>query len=923
MQGNTNLLLLIVQAVVLASAASPSTACDAAFTIFNATQAYNCLRSVPFHPEVASRLLKYLNDTIQFHSPLAYLANPPPTYQQPAVDLVAGISRIQSSIDNGVFQNEYAFEAALKQLLNAAHDDHLGMSGGILSAFAFGSPYDLVSVSLDGIELPKVYIAGELLANETTGLPWQPSAIATINGEEAVKYLTGFAARNSVGKLEPHADWNMLMRSGALDAQGYLEVFYGGVSFYPGDTITITFENGTVRDPVPWQAMYLSPGYTGPVQTGGDIYNFFVLGLYPASYEEALQQLSSQQPPETTSTAAPDPPTWDRAYPSEADVSQQGTSISDNGLLRGYFLTAPSLAVLSIPHFASYGEVDAAAFVQTVKEFLKRSKEAGLKRIVIDVQQNMGGQPLLAIEIFKLFFPSIPPFAGSRRRVHPMGAALGAALTPYWETLTPNQSLYYHLLTNEWVLTSRLDADTGREFTSWEEYFRPAASYHGDDYSKTELYNLTSTVFTEEAASITIEDIDEPQPYPAEDIIILSDGLCSSACALFMELMHHEAKVRTVVAGGRPNYTPMQAPSGTRGAALYGTDKMDRDIHRARQVDNSTRRVLPTRGIDFFMSSASVNLRDQIRRNSSDIPLQFLYEAADCRIFFTPKTWYNYTNLWTYAAEAAWHNPALCVATSNSTASSSSDSNATAPFQVDVNDNDPIPSPHDYHAIDDPSNDIHDKGIPAGSLRGTKCESGNFCPGPLVCAKIEVCQKGEVVKKERCVPSCSKSYNYQTCGSDSFCFTEEHGATFTVKDRPDVRRKNWISLGYCLPISPPRCTCNEDYDPDEDTCFDELDPNRYALDCFGYDLYLYRCHVYDLSRGRWVDEPELQVPRYCSRTYLKRWWEQDKVSSSCYENTKWASRVCGVGTDWPIVYLHHNEEEHYFRNPETGEPWYR
>ncbi|KAF7122851.1 hypothetical protein CNMCM5793_000961 [Aspergillus hiratsukae] len=841
MQGNTNLLLLIVQAVVLASAASPSTACDAAFTIFNATQAYNCLRSVPFHPAVASRLLKYLNDTIQFHSPLAYLANPPPTYQQPAVDLVAGISQIQSNIDNGVFQNEYAFEAALKQLLNAAHDDHLGMSGGILSAFAFGSPYDLVSVSLDGIELPKVYIAGELLANETRGLPWQPSAVATINGEEVVKYLTGFAARNSVGKLEPHADWNMLMRSGALDAQGYLEVFYGGVSFYPGDTITITFENSTVRDPVPWQAMYLSPGYTGPLQTGGDFYNFFVLGLYPASYEEALQQLSSQQPPETTSTAAPDPPTWDTAYPSEADVSQQGTSFSGNGLLRGYFLTAPSLAVLSIPHFASYGEVDAAAFVQTVKEFLIRSKEAGLKRIVIDVQQNMGGQPLLAIEIFKLFFPSIPPFAGS--------------------------------------------------------------------------------LFTEEAASITIEDIDEPQPYPAEDIIILNDGLCSSACALFMELMHHEAKVRTVVAGGRPNYTPMQAPSGTRGAALYGTDKIDRDIHRARQVDNSTRSVLPTRGIDFFMSSASVNLRDQIRRNSSDIPLQFLYEAADCRIFFTPKTWYNYTNLWTYAAEAAWHNPALCVATSNSTASSSSDSNATAPFQVHVNDNDPIPTRHDHHAIDDPSNDIHGTGILAGSLRGTKCESGNFCPGPLVCGKIKVCQKGEVVTKERCVPSCSKSYNYQHCGSDSFCFTEEDGATFSVKDWRELRRKNWISMGYCVPIFPPRCTFDEDYDPDEDTCFDELDPNRYELDCFRYDFDLYRCHVYDTSRRRWVDEPELQVPRYCSRTYLKRWWEQDEVSSSCYENKKWASRVCGEGTDGPIVYLHHNEEEYYFHNPETSEPW--
>lgn len=49
------------------------------------------------------------------------------------------------------------------------------------------------------------------------------------------------------------------------------------------------------------------------------------------------------------------------------------------------------------------------------------------------------------------------------------------------------------------------------------------------------------------------------QPYAAEDIIILSDGLCASTCAVFMEMMHHEAGVRTVVAGGVPVDGPMQA----------------------------------------------------------------------------------------------------------------------------------------------------------------------------------------------------------------------------------------------------------------------------------------------------------------------------------------------------------------------------
>ena len=49
--------------------------------------------------------------------------------------------------------------------------------------------------------------------------------------------------------------------------------------------------------------------------------------------------------------------------------------------------------------------------------------------------------------------------------------------------------------------------------------------------------------------------------------------------------------------------------------------------------------------------------------------LQFLYEAADCRIFYTPSTFSNYTNLWTYAANATWWTPQLCVEGSTGRAS--------------------------------------------------------------------------------------------------------------------------------------------------------------------------------------------------------------------------------------------------------------
>jgi hypothetical protein len=143
-----------------------------------------------------------------------------------------------------------------------------------------------------------------------------------------------------------------------------------------------------------------------------------------------------------------------------------------------------------------------------------------------------------------------------------------------------------------------------------------------------------------------------------------------------MEMMHHEAGVRTVVVGGRPETGPMQAPAGTRGALSYDTVSLDIDIGIAETINITTAGYLPDRAEDqaVWISTASFNMRDQVR-NGENIPLQFVYEAANCRIFYTFNTIYNYANLWQYAANAIWSNPGLCVqgstgyATTNGTAS--------------------------------------------------------------------------------------------------------------------------------------------------------------------------------------------------------------------------------------------------------------
>ena len=139
-----------------------------------------------------------------------------------------------------------------------------------------------------------------------------------------------------------------------------------------------------------------------------------------------------------------------------------------------------------------------------------------------------------------------------------------------------------------------------------------------------------------------------PQSYTPENIILLTDGLRSSACAVFVEMMHHEAGIKAVTVGGLPSAGPMQIASGTRGAQIYLAENIDDDISVAEGFNVTTNDFLPDREADTWIDFLSVKLRDQIQREyskSDGTPVQLLYDAADCRIFYTADTWSDYSQL--------------------------------------------------------------------------------------------------------------------------------------------------------------------------------------------------------------------------------------------------------------------------------------
>jgi hypothetical protein len=81
-----------------------------------------------------------------------------------------------------------------------------------------------------------------------------------MNDVPVVDFLTGFAANQSFGLLEPHADWNSLMMTPALTIQGGLTIFGGAATLYPGDELNIILKNGSDNYSDYFVSLYNSPG---------------------------------------------------------------------------------------------------------------------------------------------------------------------------------------------------------------------------------------------------------------------------------------------------------------------------------------------------------------------------------------------------------------------------------------------------------------------------------------------------------------------------------------------------------------------------------------------------------------------------------------------------------------------------------------
>jgi hypothetical protein len=274
--------------------------------------------------------------------------------------------------------------------------------------------------------------------------------------------------------------------------------------------------------------------------------------------------------------------------------------------------------------------------------------------------------------VFKQLFPHIKPYHAARFRATDEFNFLGSALATQ-----PYSNATYADINYQAFVTSNYTS-----LQSWTQLFGPYP-IHGDNFTSLVQENFSDPVQTIDQDGYIVtgylnRSTGFTQPFAAENIVMVYDSICASACAHFSEMMQVQANVSSIVFGGRPQYGPMQAVGGVRGfykiafADIQTLSSNVQDI--AKQFNLSVPeglRLPSTTNSPLRAALATVNSGNIIRLgDETNTPSEFTYDAADCRLFWTAQNLLDVTTIWTKAADYRWGN-GECVQGSSVSATTS------------------------------------------------------------------------------------------------------------------------------------------------------------------------------------------------------------------------------------------------------------
>ncbi|KAK6369437.1 hypothetical protein LTS17_009780 [Exophiala oligosperma] len=617
---------------------------------------------------------------LEFQSTLEFLASPPDGYPMAAVNLTEKLAALRSSVKSGAIQKEMEFEGNLTLILASAHDGHLAFVPDGLSIFSYQSQFGpLVSVSMDGSRLPRIYFLADV-RDYLSGGP-NPPAVASINGADAAEYALAIGSNKSMigGPQDPDAIYNNFFYSfnSGENSGPSLGTFTGMLLFYPGPSTSLTYENGTGVEKDNFALV--NANFTGIVD-GDSFYQKFLNATEKdaRSSASATASVESATPTATASASASDSAT----KITQIDHYPTPTVISEDGSLSGYVFDDPGFEDLAVLALRQMSETAASSFQNSLTDYLDICRQQKKKNLIIDLSGNGGGSVGLGYDTFKQLFPSLIPYGASNSRAHEGFELLGRVITNLsTEALHEQPDNYTNFGdmggTTVFAAETYLN-DSLQAFSSFDDYYGPVQVPGHGQSTNLNRYNLSDPEYDESFSAIVIsgyanESNLAPQPFEPENMIVLTDGNCGSTCTLLTHFLKWQGKVKSIAIGGRSQTGPMQTLGQVKGSQVIYFSNLIAITNLAYEVaDNATLDAMKGTSLETIYNlgdyvtlrtasggektnEISFNMRNNIAEgDTSYTPLQFVYEAADCRLFYTPEHVSSVGSIWATVAGQAF-----------------------------------------------------------------------------------------------------------------------------------------------------------------------------------------------------------------------------------------------------------------------------
>ncbi|RYO55495.1 hypothetical protein AA0113_g8860 [Alternaria arborescens] len=706
--------LLLASTTLVAAQSSSSEPCAAAAadlrqsSSIEAQVAFDCLDSVPVDVQGNAQLIDELKQIWQFQSELVWLKKPGDDWEFGPLDIEAELDSVKDNLNS--FSSEYAVQLAIQNITIRTGNFHFNYRPDILTVFDFFRQINVASISEDGKALPKLYVADDV-ASVAEGSS-DVSEITEINGQNPYDFLKSTSWSQYI---DSDGLINDMLSKGDTDNLGS----FMNQRRYDGPSTDITWANGsTVSIPNGASSDYASM-FAG-VTDGQSFFDTFCTGSSSplsantkadsGSFDIALPK--PKMPAGISHIIAPSAPgpvpriptgVYHRRNkrqtmtPTSGSYAENVVEQDSSGTVAGYFLNGDGyddVAVLKIISFSNPSEDLSESefcneFQVTIASFLSKCMSENKQKLIIDLRENGGGSTNLLLDAFMQLFPEMEPFSGQRYRATDAFVKIGDAINEIRSDQVKarrfaqytEESIEQSYTFRYWSWWHFRNAD-GADFDGWDDFNGPV-ELNDDSYTKTMRYNYTDEVSILPEGWRFVNGT-RPTPFNASNIVMYTDALCGSSCASFHEELKNIAGIKAVTVGGRPETKPIQTVTGSKGGevrpliywqnfaqiALNMSSALSLSSYSANDDALSAVANVPqiiTRAGD---GASRLQSQDQVRKgDASGTPLQYIYEASDCKIFYTATTYADPDAAWKQAWDA-FQDDSKCVEGSTGHASS-------------------------------------------------------------------------------------------------------------------------------------------------------------------------------------------------------------------------------------------------------------